>query len=143
MSSAHWADFLPQLLRLLSGLKAQPKCWMSQLCSVCPGWGAKDLMEKTAGKLQGSRFSAAANQSTCSEPELAPNPTLPSQGSQWGTRTAAAFIIQGHPVTQREHEMLRLSWVLLSPHLCPAVRGFSYSQIVALVSSKDSLATHR
>lgn len=71
--------------------------------------------------------------------ELAPNPTLPSQGSQWGTRTAAAFIIQGHPVTHREHEMLRLSRVLLSPHLCPAVRRFSYSQTAALISLKSLL----
>lgn len=109
-----------------------------------PRLGSKGFDGKNSRKAAGEQvLSSCQPKHLRSEPELAPNPTLPSQGSQRGTRTAAAFIIQGHPVTHREHKMLRLNGVLLSPHLCPAVRWFSYSQIVALVSSKESLATHR
>ena len=109
-----------------------------------PRFGSTDFGRKAVGKLQGSRFPAAATRhgagerATCTmNQSLHLIQHFPSRGSQWGTRITAAFRIQEHTVTHREQKMLQLSQLLPSPHLTPAVGWFSYSEIVALAFSRE------
>lgn len=87
----------------------------------------------TERQKESSRFPAgAARHGADKQTTRAMNQSLrliqrsPSQGSEQGTRTTAAFIIQEHAVTHGKHERLWLSQLLPSPHLTAAVGYFSY-----------------